>query len=100
MVTDNQVRRYNRLLQKEKSKALAATKAGMDEKTARKYTRAGKLPSEIKREHTWRTRPDPFEDVWEELRKKLELNSGLEAKTLFEDLQRRYPGRFSDGRTI
>ena len=28
---------------------------------------------------------------------KLELNPGLEAKTLFVDLQRRYPGRFSDG---
>ena len=27
----------------------------------------------------------------------LEVNPGLEAKTLFEDLQRRYPGLFSDG---
>jgi hypothetical protein len=27
----------------------------------------------------------------------LRLNPGLEAKTLFEDLQRRYPGRFQDG---
>ena len=81
----------------ENTKTAAAMKAGMDEKTARKYARSEKFPSEVKKEHTWRTRPDPFEDVWEELRRKLELNSGLEAKTLFEDLQRRYPGRFSDG---
>lgn len=35
--------------------------------------------------------------MWEEVKKNLEVNEGLEAKTLFEDLQRRYPGRFADG---
>jgi hypothetical protein len=69
----------------------------MDEKTARKYRRSGNLPSEMNPPHTWRTRPDPFEEVWEEVRDKLEDNAGFEAKTLFEDLQRRYPERFSDG---
>jgi hypothetical protein len=69
----------------------------MDEKTARKYIRTGKLASEIEKEHTWRTREDPFAEVWEEVRKKLEINSGLESKTLFEYLQRQYPGRFADG---
>ena len=84
-------------MQTEKTLAVAAAKAGMDEKTARKYLRSGKLPSETKAPHTWRTRKDPFADVWEEVRAKLEVNPGLEAKTLFEDLQRRYPGRFQDG---
>jgi hypothetical protein len=86
-----------KLLQSEKSLAAAAAKAGMDEKTARKYRRLGKLPSEVRVEHTWRTREDPFAEVWEEVKGKLENNPGLEAKTLFEDLQRRYPGRFADG---
>jgi hypothetical protein len=45
----------------------------------------------------WRTREDPFAGVWEEVRAYLEVNAGLEAKTLFEDVQRRYPGRFADG---
>jgi|TARA_B100001971_G_scaffold208610_1_gene230700 hypothetical protein len=81
----------------ERTKATAAAKAGMDEKTAREYLRRGKLPSELKQEHTWKTREDPFEEVWEDLRAKLVINSGLEAKTLFEDLQNRYPGRFEDG---
>lgn len=97
MVTDNQVRRLVRLMQSENSLAVAASKAGMDQKTARKYVRSGKLPSEIKPDHHWRTREDPFAEVWQEVRSKLELNPGLEAKTLFEDLQRRYPGRFQDG---
>jgi hypothetical protein len=86
-----------KLIQTEKTYAIAAAKAGMDEKTARKYRRIGKLPSEIKKERTWRTRKDPFEEVWDEIKSKLEINPGLEARTLFEDLQRRYPGRFSDG---
>lgn len=80
-----------------KSLATAAAKADMDEKTARKYRELGELPSEVKVEHTWRTREDPFNEVWEEVKEKLENNLGLEAKTLFEDLQRRYPGRFADG---
>ena len=97
MVTDRQVRRLMKLIESEKTFATAAAKAGMDEKTARKYRRLGKLPSEVKVEHSWRTREDPFSEVWEEVREKLELNAGLEAKTLFEDLQRRYPGRYADG---
>jgi transposase len=97
MVTDAQVRRLMRLLKTEKTLAAAAAKAGMDEKTARKYRRLGRLPSEVKQPHRWRTRPDPFAEVWGDVREKLETNPGLEAKTLFEDLQRRYPGRFADG---
>lgn len=97
MVTDRQVRRLMRLLQRERSLAAAAAKAGMDEKTARKYRKLGKLPSEVKAKHSWRTREDPFADVWAEVEAKLEINPGLEAKTLFEDLQRRHGGRFADG---
>ena len=97
MVTDSQVRKLMKLIQEEKSLGLAASKAGMDEKTARKYRDLGSLPSEIAVEHTWRTREDPFEEVWEAVRENLVINPGLEAKTLFDDLQRQYPGRFSDG---
>lgn len=64
MVTDQQVRRLMMLKSKEKTLAIAASKAGMDEKTARKYIKLGKLPSQVKPEHTWRTRTDPFEAVW------------------------------------
>ena len=97
MVTDAQVRRLMSLIPKEETLAVAAAKAGMDEKTARKYRRSGQLPSGMKTEHTWRTRPNPFADTWPEVRSHLEVNPGLEAKTLFAHLQRKYPGRFQDG---
>jgi hypothetical protein len=97
MVTDAQVRRLKRLSKTEESQEVAAAKAGMDPKTARKYLRDGHLPSESKVDRNWRTRPDSFAEVWEELRGLVDANPGLEAKTLFESLQRQYPGRFSDG---
>lgn len=97
MVTDNQVRRLKKLSNTEKNQEIAASKAGMDPKTARKYLGLNRLPSESKRERHWRTREDPFSDVWERVREQIEESPGLEAKTLFEWLQREYPGRFSDG---
>jgi hypothetical protein len=69
----------------------------MDPKTARKYLRANRLPSEMGEERRWRTREDPFCDVWDQVRQQMEESPGLEAKTLFDWLQREYPGRLSDG---
>ncbi len=85
------------LIQSEKDFGIAAMKAGMDEKTARKYREFGKLPSELKQEHDWRTRKNPFEEAWDSIKEMLSINPGLEAKTIFEDLQRKQPGRFADG---
>jgi len=97
MVTDREVRRLMELLGKGMSLVTAAAKADMDEKTARKYRSLGKLPHELRVDHLWRTREDPFDDFWAGVEESLGINPGLEAKTLFEDLQCRYPGRFGDG---
>jgi hypothetical protein len=97
MVTDRQYRRLMKLMNQEKTLAAAAAKAGMDEKTARKYREVGQLPSELAKPHTWRTRRDPFEEVWPSVVPFLENNDGLQAKTLFEWLQREHPGQFQDG---
>src|SRR5438270_5062146 len=97
MVTDAQVRRLKRLSKTENTQELAAAKAGMDVKTARKYLNSAKLPSEDKPDREWRTRSDPFERVWGEVQQQLDGNPGLEAKTIFEALQRKYPGEFADG---
>jgi len=75
----------------------AATRSGMDEKTARKYRDSKKLPSEEVVAHSWRTRPDPFAEVWGGVYELLEENPRLEAKTLFAWLQREQPGKFQDG---
>jgi hypothetical protein len=61
MVTDQQVRRLFKLIQSEKKFGIAVMKAGMDEKTARKYREKGKLPSELKQGQRHRTRKDPFD---------------------------------------
>ena len=81
----------------EKNQEIAASKAGMDAKTARKYLAADRLPSELVNERHWRTREDPFSEVWEQVRQQIKESPGLEAKTVFEWLQREHPGRFSDG---
>ena len=98
MITDAQMHMLRRCDHQGAGKELAAAKAGMDPKTARKYRRLGRLPSEVRiMDRDWLTRPDPFAEVWPELQDQLRLNPGLEAKTLFADLQRRFPGRFADG---
>jgi transposase len=97
MVTDHQVRRLMKALAKGESMTKSADKAGMDVKTARRYRRLGRLPSQSRAAHDWRTRPDPFEGIWEWVRDQLAREPGLEAKTLFEALQRMHPGRFADG---
>lgn len=97
MVTDEQIRRLFMLVPKEPTKALAAAKAGMSPKTALKYRKTGRLPSQMKQPHDWRTRPDPFEGRWTWAVELMETNPGLEAKTLFDYLQREKPGQYQDG---
>jgi transposase len=97
MTTDQQVRRLMSMMEKGVPLLTAAAKAGMSEPTARKWQRLGRRPSEVKAKHTWRTRPDPFIDVWPEVVALLERDAGLEAKTVFWELQRRYPERFQAG---
>ena len=76
---------------------VSAAKSGMTEKTARKYRQSGILPSQSKPAHDWRTRKDPFEDVFSLLSGMLKIEPGLQASTLFDFVQREYPGQFSDG---
>jgi len=97
MVTDQQIRRLYKLSNTEDTQEIAASKAGMDVKTARKYLRARRLPSEMKADRHWRTRQDGFSEVWPMIREQIRTNPGLEAKTIFAALQRQYPERFSDG---
>ncbi len=58
----------------------------------RKYHRSEKPRVEC----YWRTREDPFEGVWGEIVALLELSPERTAKSVFGELQERYPGRFPD----
>lgn len=45
----------------------------------------------------WRTRKDPFEDVWSDVLEWLQQEPDVDAKTLLQRLQGLRPGQFSDG---
>jgi transposase len=75
----------------------AAMRADMDRKTASRYLKAGKLPSELKQPRTWVTRKDPFEKDWPYIRELLSDVPDLEAVTLFDHLNERAPGRYQEG---
>ena len=80
-----------------KTQDTAAAVAGMSVRSARKW-QSGPLPSETKQERRWRTRPDPFEGVWEEeIEPLLQGDSGgrLKATTIIEWLEEKFPSRFS-----
>ncbi len=96
-VTNAQVRRLKAEMTKTGSVGIAAGRAGMSRNTATKYLKTDKLPSETSVARTWRTRPDPFDEDWPWVAEQLVEAPGLEAKTLFEELVRRHPGRYQDG---
>ena len=82
-----------------KTLAAAAAAAGMSERTARRW-QSGALPSTAKALRTWRTREDPFANVWQsEVVPQLvaDTEGRLQALTLFTELCRRHPGRFQPG---
>ena len=96
-VKDAQVRKLMEEHSKHGKVGLASIKAGMDRKTGRKYIRSGKLPSSEVHEREYRTRPDPFEDDWPELRAMFEQAPELEAKSVFDWLVERAPGKYEPG---
>ena len=61
----------------------------------RRYRRTKKPRKQVKR--WWRTHKDAFEEVWPEAEQQLHLRPYMEAKALFQALQRKYPGQFKEG---
>lgn len=96
MVTDGQVRKLFRDLESEMWLAVAARRAGMDEKTARKYRELGVLPSTQKRSRDYRTRKDPLAQLWPQAQARLETEPRLRAKALFDWLQKEHPGELTE----
>jgi len=99
MVKDEQVRELRKKRMQGKTLTVAAMAAGMSERTARKWQH-GDVPSATKTPRAWRTRPDPFAEVWvSEVAPLLrgDAEGKLEAKTIFEELTRRRPGVYEAG---
>jgi hypothetical protein len=98
MVTpDRKVRKLMQEYQKTGSIMKSALNADLDRKTAGKYIKAGSLPSQMRTEHTWRTRPDPFKQHWHVCLDMLDKANDIEGKVLFEWLCEQYPGVYQDG---
>lgn len=97
MKKDDEVRIYLKERKKGCSQELAAARSGMGVRTARKYELAGTLPSQMRKERTHRTRPDPFEKDWPWVQSEIERDSALQTKTLFELLCMQNPGRYQEG---
>jgi len=92
-ITDHQVHKYKQHRNK-LSQVAAAAKAGISERSARRIEDANHLPSQ-RPERNWRTRTDPLEAVWDsEVVPLLQTDARLNAVTLLEELQRRYPGQW------
>jgi len=99
MVTDEQVRLLRQKRMDGKSQEAAAAGAGMSVRTARAWER-GPLPSQTKEKRSWRTRKDPFEEVWAlEIEPLLRRDEDrvLQGTTILDLLEQRYPGQFGEG---
>lgn len=80
------------------SQEVAAAKAGMSLSTAKRYLATnGKRKFKPPEERTWRTRQDPFVEVWPSLEAMLQRDHGLEAQTLMDWLLESYPEQFRPG---
>jgi transposase InsO family protein len=92
-ITDHQVQKYNHHRLK-LTQVAAAAKAGISERSAQRIEVSEVLPSQ-REARAWRTRADPLAPVWDgEVVPLLEADAMLNAVTLLEELQRRYPGSY------
>jgi hypothetical protein len=74
-------------------KSISRTVSNNLDQQKRKYrrTKAIRVP------HTWRTREDPFHQVWNEICERLEKNPERTAKSLFLEFQKLYPDQYHIG---
>jgi hypothetical protein len=92
-ITPKQVNLYMKHRNHGDTQVQATAKAGISERSGRRADK-GELCTPKTPRH-WRTRKDPFGDIWDcEIVPQLEKQSQLMPTTLFEALQDRHPGRF------
>lgn len=94
-ITGHQIRLYMQSKQKGNSQKSAAAQAAFSERSAYNVENHSFEAVRFKKRRS--TRIDPFESVWEsELMPLLATSPKLEARTLLEELQRRYDGQYQD----
>lgn len=81
---------------KQNTQIIAAARAGMDVKTARKYLKANQSSDEVKQPRSYSTRIDPFVNHWTQLEQMLTDAPELQANTLLAYLIEQYPSHYND----
>ena len=94
MKKDTEVKLYMQERRKGTTQRIAAARAGISERSARKYEHEGKLPSQLRRPHDWNTRTNPFEEDWPWVVAQLERDPALQGSTLFALLCEKHPDRY------
>jgi hypothetical protein len=93
---DTQVKTLMKNLKKH-NQQVAALKSGMDVKTARKYIKSKKAPSEMQKVRVSKGDSDRFAADWPLISKMLENSPGLQAKTVLAYLMREKPTTYHPG---
>ena len=97
-INSEQVRVYMQTRKDGKKQVTAAAKAGISERSGRRIEKDDLQPGS-KRKRYWRTRVDPFSDVWDsDVLPLLKKNHKLTPITLFEYLQKDHPGEYQDSK--
>lgn len=95
-ITDQQIRLYMSERKEGRTQPIAAAKAGISERTARRIETDERSTQANPLRH-WRTRKDPLENVWaSKLVPMLEENPTLLPATLVEFLCENYPGQYDE----
>lgn len=93
IITKQQIRIFMNSKKNGATKKVAAAQAGFSERSLYHVEKCNHTVA--KTPHDWCTRQNPFEAVWQnEVLPLLEKNPGLQAKTILEELQRRYPEEY------
>jgi len=77
------------------TQAVAAARAGISAQTAYKIDHNKHRPKKD-RKHDWKTRKDPFVEVWDKSVKPLLEQGVYEATFILEELQKQYPDKYPD----
>jgi hypothetical protein len=94
-ITGHQIRIFMQSKQQGSSQKVAAARASFSERSV--YNVNKRILKPTHNQKRWKTRPDPFAPVWQiELVPLLEKSPKLEARTLLEELQKRYEGQYPD----
>nr|SPD49210.1 protein of unknown function [Cupriavidus taiwanensis] len=92
-ITDQQVSLYMSK-RKQHTQEIAAAKAGISVRSARRIDRDSQLPSQKPRRY-WRSRPDPFVEVWDTKVVPMPASEPrLQAITILRKLQDDHPDQY------